>query len=699
MSSNSGSAQITKLAQNGNNYKQWRVMIDAVLLENGIYDLDNLSKKFKTMAVNAYDTDDSTRAVVKSEATAKRLIYQSIHGDHFAYLENMTGAEMLTLLDSKFSKTGENTPRMDKILKLFEWKWNDSNMIQYISMKRTLFADVNKNPPNVGNVDQLLPEEFLVAAVIMGLPDETRKICLGWSNKKLGSMQYLETKLTAGSSWNPIEINGVKDQSKKKNFERGKSGKPVRTCTHCGKNGHDNARCWELHPEMKPKRSNAVEVLAVCKAYEVNAVEQNENFLLDSGSEVHICNNEANLSDLVGVDVPLKTANGATVGVKKQGAIQLSFLPDKLEEVLCGKNWKNILSVGRLVVDYDLTVVYSKEKAVIKYKDEILTTLVRRGYLWYYEEPTSVNSVDMHKRLGHLNYNCLAKMGFKVPKEKCETCLIGEFPKKKFNKVRSFQAKEPLEDVYFDLSGKQMVASYGGNLYFLSIIDYFTKFSWVYFLKQKSDAKTSIKNWVVNVERQLGRQIKRVITDSGGEFVNGELVKFFTDLGINFRPNIPYQHEMCGIVERLNRTLMTKARKMIFGANLNIKWWCEAVFMANIYRNISHTKSINCSPYRKLYGEEFPLYDRLRVFGCKAICRIPNEKRRKLEHQAKKFIFLGLDKDYRYKLFDTVTDTMIKCRDVVFFEEEFSTDKTDNILDFLVNGETSQEVSIPMQSE
>ena len=197
-----------------------------------------------------------------------------------------------------------------------------------------------------------------------------------------------------------------------------------------------------------------------------------------------------------------------------------------------------------------------------------------------------------------------------------------------------------------------MITSFGGNLYFLSIIDYFTKFSWVFFLKNKSDAKDHIQQWILNVERQTGKQIKRIITDSGGEFLNNDMVSFFKNLGIDYRPNIPYQHEMSGIVERLNRTLMSKARKMLFGANLNVRWWCEAVFMANIYRNISYVKSIECTPYRKLYGEEFPLYDRLRIFGCKAVSRIPKEKRKKLNEQARRCIFLGLDKDYMYKLYD-----------------------------------------------
>ena len=85
--------------------------------------------------------------------------------------------------------------------------------------------------------DQILPEEYLVAAVIMGLPDDVRKTCLRWSNKKLSSMEYLETKLTSGIAWNPIEINVVQDKSKKKARidQREHRGRKIRSCDHCGK--------------------------------------------------------------------------------------------------------------------------------------------------------------------------------------------------------------------------------------------------------------------------------------------------------------------------------------------------------------------------------------------------------------------------------------------------------------------------------
>ena len=57
-------AQIYTLIQNGNNYKQWRLMINAVLLENGIYDLEDLSIQFKELKEEHYNYDDNTRNIL-----------------------------------------------------------------------------------------------------------------------------------------------------------------------------------------------------------------------------------------------------------------------------------------------------------------------------------------------------------------------------------------------------------------------------------------------------------------------------------------------------------------------------------------------------------------------------------------------------------------------------------------------------------
>ena len=43
---------------------------------------------------------------------------------------------------------------------------------------------------------------------------------------------------------------------------------------------------------------------------------------------------------------------------------------------------------------------------------------------------------------------------------------------------------------------------------------------------------------------------------------------------------------MNGIVERMNRPILNKAKKLMFGAKMDVNWWCEAAFMVNIHRNI-----------------------------------------------------------------------------------------------------------------
>ena len=94
-------------------------MLEAFLLENGIYNLKELSEQFEQLEIKDYSKDDDNKNIVKLESTAKRLIYSSIHADHFAYVENLTGYKMTEVIRENFSKSNENAPRIDKIIQLF----------------------------------------------------------------------------------------------------------------------------------------------------------------------------------------------------------------------------------------------------------------------------------------------------------------------------------------------------------------------------------------------------------------------------------------------------------------------------------------------------------------------------------------------------------------------------------------------------
>ena len=71
--------------------------------------------------------------------------------------------------------------------------------------------------------------------------------------------------------------------------------------------------------------------------------------------------------------------------------------------------------------------------------------------------------------------------------------------------------------------------------------------------------------WVKNIERIFSNKIMKIKSDSGGEFIYNELLTFLKDKEIDFRNNIPYKHQMTGIIERFTRTVMVKTRKLLFG--------------------------------------------------------------------------------------------------------------------------------------
>lgn len=87
--------------------------------------------------------------------------------------------------------------------------------------------------------------------------------------------------------------------------------------------------------------------------------------------------------------------------------------------------------------------------------------------------------------------------------------------------------------------------------------------------------------------------------------------------------------EQKGVAERYNRTIVEKARCMIFDANLDLNFWAEAVNTAVYLINISPTKALKDITPNEAWSGIKPNARHLRIFGCKAMAHIPKERRRK----------------------------------------------------------------------
>ena len=68
--------------------------------------------------------------------------------------------------------------------------------------------------------------------------------------------------------------------------------------------------------------------------------------------------------------------------------------------------------------------------------------------------------------------------------------------------------------------------------YALNFIDDFSRYCWVYFLKQKSEVFGLFKVFKALVENQSGRKLEVLRYENGGEYVKYEFIQYFLDAGI-----------------------------------------------------------------------------------------------------------------------------------------------------------------------
>jgi transposase InsO family protein len=94
--------------------------------------------------------------------------------------------------------------------------------------------------------------------------------------------------------------------------------------------------------------------------------------------------------------------------------------------------------------------------------------------------------------------------------------------------------------------------SLGGAFYFLLFIDDFTRYAWVYFLRRKRDVFEYFKEFRTMVEKQIGKPIKILCSDQGGEYKSGDFIKYCKYHGIVQQFIIPHTPQQNEVTERKN---------------------------------------------------------------------------------------------------------------------------------------------------
>lgn len=255
--------------------------------------------------------------------------------------------------------------------------------------------------------------------------------------------------------------------------------------------------------------------------------------------------------------------------------------------------------------------------------------------------------------------------------ENCVDCLTGKQSRDSIPKQANWRASTKLELVHSDICGPINPQSNGGNRYFITFTDDYSRKTWIYLLKEKSNAFEIFKNFKALVEKESGNSIQCLRTDRGGEYLSNSFNEFCSKEGIKRQLTAAYTPQQNGVSERKNRTLLNMVRSMINEKKVPKQFWPEAVKWATYVMNRSPTLNVkNMTPEEAWSGVK-PSVHFFRVFGCIAHVHIHDSQRKRLDNKSKKCVLLGVSEESKaYKLYDPVDKKIIISRDVVFEESK-----------------------------
>ncbi|KAD7478319.1 hypothetical protein E3N88_01455 [Mikania micrantha] len=212
----------------------------------------------------------------------------------------------------------------------------------------------------------------------------------------------------------------------------------------------------------------------------------------------------------------------------------------------------------------------------------------------------SSESILWHNRYGHLHEQALqllktSNMVDGLPLigslPECEGCIYGKQTRNPFPH-HAWRSTQPLQLVHADLVGPMPTPSLGGNRYYFLLTDDFTRISWVYFMKRKSESFSLFKKFKAKVEKESGWFIKTLRTDRGGEFLSKEFNEFCETHGIHRDLTAPFTPQQNGVAERKNRTVTEMTRCLLQAKKLPNQFWGEAVATAVYLLSLSPTTAV-----------------------------------------------------------------------------------------------------------
>ncbi|GAU45313.1 hypothetical protein TSUD_300420 [Trifolium subterraneum] len=409
---------------------------------------------------------------------------------------------------------------------------------------------------------------------------------------------------------------------------RGRQSKDLVKCFKCHKLGHYKNECpeWEESAHYAELKEEEMLLMAYSEGGDKG---KEETWYLDSGCSNHMVGTKNWLFDFDdSFKESVKLGNDSKMAVEGKGNVKLN-IGGKIHDVyyLPGLG-NNLLSIGQLQ-QKGVTIVFRNNMCQM-YHDEkglILTTEMTSNRIYIVHASVVMpKCLQMTKEdqftLWHQRYAHLSSKGLKLltdknmvmglpalkeAEDKCTDCLSGKQHRESIPKLANWRASQKLELIHSDICGPINPKSNGGNKYFITFTDDFSRKTWTYFLLEKSGAFDVFKRFKALVEKESGCVIKCLRNDRGGEFTSTAF------------------HDFCSAQAR----------------DVPKRFWPEAVNWATYVMNRSPAFAIQDITPEEAWSGSKPYVHHFRVFGCLAHTHVPDVHRKKLDGKSIKCVLLG----------------------------------------------------------
>nr|GEU55380.1 retrovirus-related Pol polyprotein from transposon TNT 1-94 [Tanacetum cinerariifolium] len=292
----------------------------------------------------------------------------------------------------------------------------------------------------------------------------------------------------------------------------------------------------------------------------------------------------------------------------------------------------------------------------------------------------STKSWLWHQRLSHLNFdtiNDLAKndlvsglLKFKYHKEHlCPLCEQGKSKRASHPPKPVPNSRQRLHLLHMNLCGPMRITNINGKRYVLVIVDDYSCYTWVHFLRSKDEAPEVIKTFLKRIIVLFQSPVIIIRTDNDTEFKNQVLTEYFDSVGISHQVSSVRTPQQNGVVEHRNRTLVEAARTMLIFSRAPLFLWAETIATACFTQNhsIIHCR-FNKTPYELINGRKLDI-SFLHVFGAPWYPKNDREDIRKLGAKCDIGFFIGYSANScAYRVYNRRTKKIIETMNVSFDE-------------------------------